>query len=102
MDAVKETKTGTLEELQKDLDACGFYPEPEPERTLDSIMSATRIKLDNAIQSILMESGLPLYLFDLLITSVQNDIRKADLDMIRAGAIMLDAQEHDHEQKAGE
>lgn len=94
METTKETKTGTIEEFQKDLDTCGFYPESEPEQTLDNIMSATRIKLDNVIQSILMESGLPLYLFDLLITSVQNDIRKADLDMMRAG--------HNCERKAGE
>lgn len=77
-----ETKTGTIEDFQKDLDSCGFYPEPE--LPLDAQMAATRIRLDEAIQQILAESGLPLFLFDYLIASVQNDIRKADADMIRA------------------
>lgn len=77
-----EEKSGTLEELQADMKQCGFHPD-ETESQLEGLMALTRMKIDNALQEILAESNLPLFLFDYLITSVQSDIRKADLDTTR-------------------
>ena len=77
-----EKKTGTMEDLKKDMEECGFYPD-NPQPPLEAVMADARMKIDNALQSILAESKLPLFLFDYLITSVQCDIRKADLDTIR-------------------
>lgn len=79
---VSEEKTGTIEELQADMKQCGFHPD-EAESQLEGLMALTRMKIDNALQEILAESNLPLFLFDYLITSVQSDIRKADLDTTR-------------------
>lgn len=77
-------KSGTLEELQKDMAECGFHPD-EIQNTvpLEMMMAKAKIQLDSAVQQILQESGLPLYLFDYLIASVQADIRKADNDLLR-------------------
>lgn len=75
----KIEKTGTVEELQKDLAECGFHPQ----KPLDVAMAEARAQIDNALQGILQGSGLPLYLFDYLVTSVLADIRKADLDTMR-------------------
>lgn len=83
-------KTGTLEELKADMEQCGFYPDTPP---LESTMALARIKIDNALRGILTESNLPLYLFDYLITSVQADIRKADLDTERAKYLSVDKKE---------
>lgn len=101
---MEKTKHGTVEELKKDMESCGFRNDPSvanlvgvsPDAdaipatlTLDTalmenVMASTRMKIDNAMQTILQESGLPLYLFDYLVTSVQADIRKADMDLLRA------------------
>lgn len=80
-----EEKSGTLEELQEDMKQCGFHEEKPP---LESTMALARIKIDDALRGILAESDLPLYLFDYLITSVQSDIRKADLDTERVKRIV--------------
>ena len=81
MDTAKKVKVfNSLEEAQQN---CGFEAAEPQTRSLESILALTRLKLDNAIQAILAESGLPLYLFDYLISSVQNDIRKADADVLR-------------------
>ena len=83
-------KTGDIEELKKDLEKCGFYPDPECEEVarqvtmpLDAKLAVTRVRLDEAIREILEQSGLPLHLFDLLLDSIQSDIRKADADATR-------------------
>ena len=76
-----EKRTGTLEDLKRDIENCGFHPAPP----LETVVARTRMQIDDALTKILAESGLPLFLFDYLITSVQNDIRKADLDMMRVG-----------------
>lgn len=78
---MKEERSGTLEDLQRDIENSG------PQPPLETILADTRMKIDEALSSILAESKLPLFLFDYLITSVQNDMRKADLDMIRMGAV---------------
>lgn len=74
-------KSGTLEELKKDMEQCGFHPDPAC--SLEAGMAKARMQIDIALAQILQESGLPLFLFDYLVTSVQSDIRKADLDTIR-------------------
>jgi len=85
-------KTGTKEEFLEDMKNCGFHQEP----TTAQKMAYARMKIDDALQSILAESGLDLYLFDCLITSVQNDIRKAALDLhfMNGMSIAKDDAEH--------
>lgn len=78
---MKEERSGTLEDLQRDIENSG------PQPPLETILADTRMKIDEALSSILAESKLPLFLFDYLISSVQNDMRKADLDMIRMGTV---------------
>ena len=78
-----EQKTGTIEEFEEDVKKCGFYPDNSIYAPLESSIAATRHKVDTAMQQILAESGLPLSLFDLIIDSVQKDIRKADIDILR-------------------
>ena len=78
---MKEERSGTLEDLQRDIENSGFQP------PLETVLAETRMKIDDALSGILAESKLPLFLFDYLITSVQNDMRKADLDMIRMGTV---------------
>lgn len=81
-----EHKTGTMQELMEDVKQCGFYPDKptdESEVRLDITMAKTKLQVDEAMQNILASSGLPLYLFDYIVTSVLSDIRKADLDTIR-------------------
>ena len=89
METTKEVKEGTVKELAEDIKACGFYPE-EPAKTksdaeipIEQAIAKTKLELDASIQEILSHSGLPLYLFDYLVTSVLADIRKADLDILR-------------------
>lgn len=76
-----EKRAGTIEDLKHDIENSGFHPEPP----LEIVMAKTRMQIDDALTKILQESRLPLFLYDYLITSVQNDIRKADLDMLRVG-----------------
>lgn len=76
-----EKRTGTIEDLKRDIENSGFHEQPP----LETVVARTRMQIDDALTKILAESGLPLFLFDYLITSVQNDIRKADLDMMRVG-----------------
>lgn len=89
METTKEVKEGTVKELAEDIKACGFYPEEPAENNVESeipieqAIAKTKLELDASIQEILSHSGLPLYLFDYLITSVLADIRKADLDILR-------------------
>lgn len=89
METTKEVKEGTVKELAEDIKACGFYPEEpaetktEAEIPIEQAIAKTKLELDASIQEILSHSGLPLYLFDYLITSVLADIRKADLDILR-------------------
>ena len=89
METTKEVKEGTVKELAEDIKACGFYPEEpaedkaESEIPIEQAIAKTKLELDASIQEILSHSGLPLYLFDYLITSVLADIRKADLDILR-------------------
>lgn len=78
-----EQKSGTVEEFEADVKKCGFYPDNSLYASLEASIAMTRHKVDTAMQQILAESGLPLSLFDMVIDSVQNDIRKADLDVIR-------------------
>ena len=78
---MKEERSGTLEDLQRDIANSG------PQPLLETVLAETRMKIDDALSSILAESKLPLFLFDYLITSVQNDMRMADLNMIRMGAV---------------
>ena len=73
------TKTASMEEFERDLKECGLHPLPP----LEVVMAETRMQIDEALSNILERSGLPLYLFDYLLTSVQNDMRKADLDTMR-------------------
>lgn len=82
---MKEEKHGTLEELKEDIKNCGFHADSDMQVSLETLLAQTRIQIDTALTEILQKSGLPLFLFDYLISSVQNDIRKADLDVIRAG-----------------
>jgi hypothetical protein len=92
METTKEVKEGTVKELAEDIKACGFYPgeqlkpvedKTESEIPIEQAIAKTKLELDASIQEILSHSGLPLYLFDYLITSVLADIRKADLDILR-------------------
>ena len=76
------TKHGTPEDLQKDLAECGFHEDKQ--RPLETVMAETRIRLDQELQKILAESGLPIYLFTYLLTDIENDMRKADMDVMRA------------------
>lgn len=78
---MKEERSGTLEDLQRDIENSG------PQPPLETTLADARMKIDEALSSILAESKLPLFLFDYLISSVQNDMRKADLDMIRMGTV---------------
>ena len=81
MEIKTEQKTGTFEDLQKDLDDCGFKESPiQLEANVESVMAIARMKLDTAVRNILNESGLSLSLFDYVIMSVIADIRKADAD----------------------
>lgn len=82
-----EQKTGTIEEFEEDVKKCGFYPDNSLYAPLEASIAMARHKVDIALQQILSESGLPLSLFDLVIDSVQNDIRKADLDVMRMGTM---------------
>lgn len=75
-----EKRAGTIEDLKRDIENSGFHPDPP----LEAVMAQARMQIDDALAKILAESKLPLFLFDYLISSVQNDIRKADLDIIRA------------------
>ena len=85
MEAKKEFKTGTIEELNEDLKTCGFKEEPiaPVQINLEGAMAIARTKLDTAVRNILSESGLSLSLFDYVATSVLADIRKADIDTLR-------------------
>ncbi len=78
-----EQKSGTIEEFNEDVKKCGFYPDNSLYAPLEASIAMTRHKVDTALQQILAESGLPLSLFDMIIDSVQNDIRKADIDVMR-------------------
>ncbi len=84
-----EQKTGTIEEFEEDVKKCGFYPDNSLYAPLEASISMTRHKVDTALQQILAESGLPLSLFDLIIDSVQKDIRKADIDVMRMNMISV-------------
>ena len=77
-----EEKSGTLEELQKDMKQCGFHNTAE-DVPLEIKITQTRVQVDNLFQQILVETGLPLYLFDYVVTNVLADIRKADADTTR-------------------
>lgn len=85
-------KSGTLEDLQEDMKQCGFHSD-DTQPSLDCVMASARIDIDNALREILAKSELPLFLFDYLVTSVQADIRKADLDAIRAGCACNEVKE---------
>lgn len=87
METKTEYKSGTEEELQKDLESCGVYKYDASEVSLEVALALTRTKLDTTIRSILVESGLSLSLFDYVLTSVLADIRKADADTIRMNSI---------------
>ena len=76
-----EEKSGTLEELQEDMKQCGFHTVEE--LPLDVRITQARLQIDDTFQKILMDSKLPLYLFDYIVTSVLADIRKADADTLR-------------------
>ena len=88
---MRQEKHGTLEELKEDIKNSGFHQDVQP--ALETVLAQTRMQIDNALTDILSKSGLPLFLFDYLISSVQNDIRKADLDMIRAGIMTEKSEE---------
>lgn len=87
MEAKTEYKSGTEEELKKDLESCGFYQQDASEVSLEVALALTRTKLDTVIRNVLAESGLSLSLFDYVLTSVLADIRKADADTIRMNSI---------------
>ena len=89
-----EKKSGSLQELQQDIDQCGLHPDTG-QQPLEAAMAAARMKVDDALQGILQESHLPLYIFDYLVTSVLCDIRKADLDTLRLGMIPPERSEKD-------
>lgn len=78
---VPEEKTGTLEELQEDMKQCGFHKADDV--PLEVKMSQARLQVDDVFQRILMDTGLPLHLFDYVVMSVMADIRKADADTSR-------------------
>lgn len=88
---MRTEKTGTLEELKKDIENSGIHLDPDPQPPLEVILAQTRMRIDEALTKILTEAGIPLFLFDYLISSVQNDIRKADLDLIRSGITVDDS-----------
>lgn len=77
-----EEKSGTLEELQEDMKQCGFHNTAE-DVPLEIKITQARVQVDNLFQQILVETGLPLYLFDYVVTNVLADIRKADADTTR-------------------
>ena len=86
----KECRHGTFEDFKKDMEQCGFHSTAdEVEIPLESALAKTRIAIDNAMQKILVESQLPIFLFDYLVTSVLCDIRKADLDTLRSGPALM-------------
>lgn len=74
-------KSGTIEDLQKDMEESRL--EPFPMVPLEIAMAVTREKLDTSIREILEQSGLSIYLFDYCLQSVMADVRKADQDQIR-------------------
>lgn len=78
-----EQKTGTAEELLKDLKENGKVTIATGSIPLDRVLAKVRIDVDNALQQLLEQSQLPLFLFDYVVTSVLADIRKADLDVLR-------------------
>ena len=86
MEAQKEIKHGTEEELRRDLDSCGFREFATP-MDVETAMALTRTKLDTTIRKIIGESGLSLSLFDYVLTSVLSDIRKADADTQRINSL---------------
>lgn len=76
------TKTGTKEELEKDLAESVFHEEKRD--PLEVTMARTRLQLDGTIQQILADSGLPIYLFLFLMKDIENDMREADMHVFRA------------------
>jgi hypothetical protein len=78
---VSEEKTGTIEELHADMKQCGFHKADDV--PLEVKMSQVRLQVDDMFQRMLVESELPLYLFDYVVMSVLADIRKADADTAR-------------------
>lgn len=86
---MEEHKNGDMEELIEDLQDSGTFHSEEGTVPLETAIAKVRIDVDNALQQILAESQIPLFLFDYIVTSVLADIRKADLDMIRAGIMHM-------------
>lgn len=81
MEVEKIEREGTKEELEKDLESSGFHEEREP---LEVTLARTRLQLDDAVQHILADSGLPIYLFIFLMKDIENDMREADMNVVRA------------------
>lgn len=70
-----------MENIEEALKINGtFEPADVP---LEFALAKVRNDVDTALQTILEQSQLPLFLFDYVITSVLADIRKADADTTR-------------------